>query len=55
MVAYTFKSSTCEAETGRSLSGGLTNLQSEFQDSHDYTNKPCLNLPPPQIYMLQKY
>jgi hypothetical protein len=35
---HAFNASTWEAEAG----GFLTGLQSEFQDSQDYTEKPCL-------------
>jgi hypothetical protein len=44
MVVHAFNPSTWEAETGRYLSSrGQPGLQSEFQDSQDYTEKPCLN------------
>jgi hypothetical protein len=36
-----FNFSTREAEVDAFLTGGQTNLQSEFQDS-DYTENPCL-------------
>jgi hypothetical protein len=40
---HTSGPSTQEAEEGgRSLSWGQFGLQSEFQDSQDYTEKPCL-------------
>jgi hypothetical protein len=42
MVAHTFNPSTQEAEAGRFLSSTQPGLQSEFQDSQDYTEKPCL-------------
>jgi hypothetical protein len=43
MVAHTFNASTWEAEAGGSLwVGGQPGLQSEFQDSQGYTEKPCL-------------
>jgi hypothetical protein len=38
VVAHTFNPSTREAEAGRFQAG----LQSEFQDSQGYTQKPCL-------------
>jgi hypothetical protein len=37
MVAHAFNPSTLEAEAG-----GFLSLQSEFQDSQGYTEKPCL-------------
>jgi hypothetical protein len=37
MVVYAFNPSTWEAEAG-----GFLSLQSEFQDSQGYTEKPCL-------------
>jgi hypothetical protein len=39
VVAHAFNPSTLEAEAGGFLSPGL---QSEFQDSQGYTEKPCL-------------
>ena len=42
MVAYAFDPSTWEAEAGRFLSSRPAGLQSEFQDSKGYTEKPCL-------------
>jgi hypothetical protein len=39
VVVHTFNPSTWEAEAGGFLSSGL---QSEFQDSQGYTEKPCL-------------
>jgi hypothetical protein len=39
VVAHAFNPSTQEAEAGGFLSSGL---QSEFQDSQGYTEKPCL-------------
>jgi hypothetical protein len=50
VVAHTFNPSTQQAETGRFLSSdfwvrGQSGLQSEFQDSQDYTEKPCLEKP----------
>jgi hypothetical protein len=42
VVAHTFNPSTREAEAGRFLSWGQPGLQSEFQDSQGYTEKPCL-------------
>jgi hypothetical protein len=38
VVAHAFNPSTCEAEAVRDQPG----LQSEFQDSQDYKEKPCL-------------
>jgi hypothetical protein len=40
-VAHAFNPSTWEAEAGRFLSMRPAGLQSEFQDSQDYTEKPC--------------
>jgi hypothetical protein len=43
VLVLTVNSSTWEAETGRSLwVRGQPGLQSEFQDSQDYTEKLCL-------------
>ena len=42
MVAHAFNHSTWEAEAGEFLSSGQPGLQSEFQDSQGYTEKPCL-------------
>ena len=43
VVVNAFNSSTREAETGRPLLvGGQHGLQSEFQDSQGYSEKPCL-------------
>ena len=42
MVGHAFNSSTQEAEAGGFLSLGQPGLQSEFQDSQGYTDKPCL-------------
>jgi hypothetical protein len=42
VVAHTFDPSTQEAEAGRFLSRGQPGLQSEFQNSQGYTEKPCL-------------
>jgi hypothetical protein len=43
-VAHALNPSTWEAEAGRSLSSrpAWSGLQSEFQDSQGYTEKPCL-------------
>ena len=42
VVVYTFNLSTQEAEAGGSLwVQGLPNLQSEFQESQGYPEKPC--------------
>jgi hypothetical protein len=46
VVAHAFSSSTREAEAGGFLSSqGQPGLQSEFQDSKGYTEKPCLEKP----------
>jgi hypothetical protein len=44
VVAHVFNPSTQEAEAGGFLSSrpGQPGLQSEFQDSQGYTEKPCL-------------
>ena len=45
-MAHSFNPSTKEAEAGRSLwVQGQPGLQSEFQDSQGYTEKPCLEKP----------
>jgi hypothetical protein len=45
MVAHTFNPSTREAEEGDFWVQGQPGLQSEFQDSQGYTEKPCLKKP----------
>jgi hypothetical protein len=45
VVAHTFNPSTREAEAGGFLSSRQPGLQSEFQDSQGYTEKPCLKKP----------
>ena len=45
MAAHAFNPSTWEAEVGGFLSRGQPGLQSEFQDSHGYTEKPHLEKP----------
>jgi hypothetical protein len=45
VAAHAFNPSTWEAEVGGFLSRGQPGLQSEFQDSHGYTEKPCLEKP----------
>jgi hypothetical protein len=45
LVAHTFNPSTWEAEAGRFLSSrpkASPVYRREFQDSQDYTEKPCL-------------
>jgi hypothetical protein len=42
VVAHTFSPSTWEAKAGRFLSSSQPGLQSEFQDSQGYTEKPSL-------------
>jgi hypothetical protein len=42
VVVHAFNPSTWEAEAGGSLSSRQPGLQSEFQDSQGYTEKPCL-------------
>jgi hypothetical protein len=42
VVAHAFNPSTWEVEAGRFLSLRPPGLQREFQDSQDYTEKPCL-------------
>jgi hypothetical protein len=41
VVVHTFNPSTREAEAGGFLSLRQPGLQSEFQDSQGYTEKPC--------------
>jgi hypothetical protein len=48
VVMHAFNPSTWEAEAGGFLSSRPACLQSEFQDSQDYTEKPCLEPPPPK-------
>jgi hypothetical protein len=46
VVVLAFNPSTQEAEAGRFLSSRLApGLQSEFQDSQSYIEKPCLEKP----------
>jgi hypothetical protein len=45
VVAHAFNPSTWEAEAGGFLSSRPACLQSEFQDSQGYTEKPCLEKP----------
>ena len=45
VVAHPFNPSTWEAEAGGFLSSRPAGLQSEFQDSQRYTEKPCLEKP----------
>jgi hypothetical protein len=45
VVAHTFNPSTWEAEAGGFLSSRPAGLQSKFQDSQGYTEKPCLEKP----------
>jgi hypothetical protein len=48
VVAHAFNPSTRESEAGGFMSSrGQPGLQSEFQDSQGYIEKPCLG-PPPQ-------
>jgi hypothetical protein len=48
-IDLTYNPSTREAEAGGFLSlQGQPGLQSEFQDSQGYTEKPCLETPPPK-------
>jgi hypothetical protein len=42
VVVHTFIPSTLEAEAGGFLVRGQPGLQSEFQDSQGYIEKPCL-------------
>jgi hypothetical protein len=43
-MVHTFNPSTWEAEAGRFLSSRPA-WSTEFQDSQDYTEKPCLEKP----------
>jgi hypothetical protein len=45
VVAHTFNPSTREAEQADFWVRGQPGLQSEFQDSQGYTEKPCLEKP----------
>jgi hypothetical protein len=58
VVVHAFNPSTWEAEAGDFWVQGQPGLQSEFQDSQGYTEKPCLekqkqktNKPKNQIYI----
>jgi hypothetical protein len=44
-VVHAFDPSTREAEAGDFWVRGQPGLQSEFQDSQGYTEKPCLEKP----------
>ena len=44
-MAHAFDPSTQEAEAGRFWVQGQPGLQSEYQDSQDYAEKPCLEKP----------
>jgi hypothetical protein len=48
VVADTFNPSTQEAEAGEFLSSRPAGLQSEFQDSQGYPEKPCIKKPKKQ-------
>jgi hypothetical protein len=45
MVMHTFNPSTREARQADFRVQGHPDLQSEFQDSQGYTEKPCLEKP----------
>jgi hypothetical protein len=45
VVAHAYSPSPWEAEAGRFLNSRQPGLQSEFQDSQGYTEKPCLETP----------
>jgi hypothetical protein len=49
MVVHAFNPSTQEAEAGGFLSSRPAGLQSEFQDSQGYTEKPCLKKVPQSL------
>jgi hypothetical protein len=53
VVLHAFNPSTREAEAGGFLSSRPSCLQSEFQDSQDYTEKPCLEEPKNKISALE--
>ena len=42
VVVYTYNARTWDAEADRLLSWRTAGLQSEFLNSQDYTEKPCL-------------
>jgi hypothetical protein len=55
VVVHAFNPSTWEAEAGGFLSSrSAWCLQSEFQDSQGYTEKPCLEKPKPKNPKAQK-
>jgi hypothetical protein len=54
LVAHAFNPSTWEAEAGGFLSSRPAGLQSEFQDSQSYTEKPCLKKPKPKTTTKKK-
>jgi hypothetical protein len=53
VVAHAFNPSTWEAEAGGSLSLRPAWSIDEFQDSQDYTEKPCLQNPNPPPKKIQ--
>ena len=56
VVVHAFDSSTQKAEAGGSLRvGGQPGLQSEYQDSQGYTEKPCLENKIKQNKQTKKY
>jgi hypothetical protein len=45
VVVHTYNLRTCEAEASRLLSWRTSDLQSEFLNGQDYTEKTCLEKP----------
>jgi hypothetical protein len=50
VVAHAFNSSTQEAKAGVLLSSKPAWSKSEFQDSQDYSEKPCLEMKQNKIH-----
>jgi hypothetical protein len=54
VVVHVFNPSTKKAEAGGSLNSSQPGLQSQFQDSQEHTEKPCLKKPKQQQQQQQQ-